>query len=68
MNRRLIFITGALLAASAVPVSAQQFVDEMASRLLAPAPTDYSNQLTIGGLDGDDDLDLIIANGGGFAS
>lgn len=44
------------------------FVDETTTRFPSPPPNDYSNQLTIGDLDGDLDLDLIFANGGGFVS
>jgi hypothetical protein len=59
----------ALLAlALALPASAQQFVDETASRFPTPPATDYSNQATVGDLDGDGDLDLIFANGGGFST
>ncbi|MBZ0112622.1 MAG: VCBS repeat-containing protein [Thermoanaerobaculia bacterium] len=46
--------------------SAQQFVDETASRFPTPAAADFSNQLTLGDLDGDFDLDIVIANGGDF--
>ncbi len=54
------------LIASALP--AQTFVDETSTRFPTPPPGDYSNQLTIGDLDGDDDLDIVFANGGGFIS
>ena len=47
---------------------AQQLVDETAARFPAPSPTNYTNQLTIGDLDGDGDLDIIFANGGNFST
>ena len=48
-------------------VSAQQFVDETDTRFPDPNPQDYSNQVTIGDLDNDGDLDMIWANGGGYS-
>ena len=53
---------------AAAPALAQQFIDETASRFPVPNPTEYTNQLTIGDLDNDGDLDIIFANGGGFSS
>ena len=47
---------------------AQRFEDQTAARFPAPPPNDFSNQLTIGDIDGDTDLDIIFANGGNFAS
>lgn len=52
----------------ATGAAAQQFVEQQATRFPQPAQTDYSNQLTIGDIDGDSDLDIIWANGGGFSS
>ncbi|MGB0715217.1 MAG: FG-GAP repeat domain-containing protein [Phycisphaerae bacterium] len=49
-------------------VFAQQFVDETSTRFPSPNPTDYTNQLTIGDIDNDNDLDIIFANGPGFSS
>lgn len=43
----------------------QQFQDETASRFPAD-PNEYTNQITVGDLDGDGDLDIIFANGGDF--
>jgi hypothetical protein len=51
-----------------VAAGAQQFVDETDTRFPTPAATDYSNQVTAGDLDGDLDLDLVFANGGGFST
>lgn len=56
------------LVAFATPAAAQQFVDDTSSRFPNPNPTDYTNQLTIGDLDNDGDLDIIFANGGNFGS
>ena len=53
---------------SSTAADAQQIVDETAARFPAPSPTNYTNQLTIGDLDGDDDLDIIFANGGNFST
>jgi len=49
------------------PLFAQQFVDETASRFPTPV-NEFSNQLTIGDIDGDLDLDIIFANGGNFST
>jgi hypothetical protein len=58
----------AIVALFPAPAPAQQFVDETASRFPKPAAVDFSNQLTLGDLDGDFDLDIVIANGGNFNS
>jgi len=50
------------------PVAAQQFQEQQSTRFPQPAALDYSNQLTIGDIDGDGDLDIIWANGGNFSS
>ena len=46
------------------PLAAQQFVDETATRFPQPNLLEYTNQVTIGDIDNDNDLDLIFANGG----
>ncbi len=46
----------------------QQFVEQSASRFPVPNPSEWTNQLTIGDIDNDGDLDLIFANGGNFSS
>ena len=47
------------------PVVAQQFSEESSVRFPAPL-NEYSNQITVGDIDNDGDLDLIFANGGNF--
>jgi len=49
-------------------VGAQQFVQETATRFPIPNPAEWTNQLTIGDLDNDGDLDIVFANGGGFST
>jgi hypothetical protein len=65
---------GGPLAAVAVvlaiggPVAAQQFFDRTSSLFPTPNPSEWTNQLTIGDLDGDGALDIVFANGGNFSS
>ena len=46
--------------------AAQQFTEQSSTRFPAPALSEYSNQITVGDIDNDGDLDLIFANGGNF--
>ena len=43
-----------------------QFTEQSSTRFPLPALNEYSNQITVGDIDGDNDLDLIFANGGNF--
>lgn len=61
-------LSGFLVLAFTLELGAQQFVDDTDTRFPFPNPTDYTNQLTIGDIDNDGDLDIIFANGGGFSS
>ena len=65
-----IFCSTASLAAVMITAasSAQQFVEETATRFPSPNPSDWTNQATVGDIDGDDDLDILFANGGNFSS
>ncbi len=66
-SSRLVLTAATTSILSAV-THAQQFIEESASRFPSPNPTDYTNQLTLGDIDADGDLDLIFANGSGFSS
>ncbi len=52
--------------AAAAPALAQQFQQQTTSRF--PTQAEYTNQATIGDLDGDGDLDIVFANGQGYSS
>lgn len=58
----------ALMPVFPVTVSGQQFVQETATRFPNPNPAEWTNQLSIGDLDGDGDLDIVFANGGNFST
>lgn len=63
-----VFCVCVVLMIVASTVSAQQFVQETSTRFPIPNPAEWTNQLTIGDLDNDGDLDLVFANGGTFSS
>lgn len=46
---------------------AQQFIDQAAARFGAPL-NEFSNQVALTDVDGDGDLDVAFANGGGFST
>ncbi len=62
---RVIAMASGLVAMSSALVG-QQFVQETSTRFPNPNPAEYTNQLTIGDIDNDGDLDIMFANGGGF--
>ncbi len=60
-----------LLAGGLVVVTASaqpQFVDQTSTRFPTPPPQEYTNQVAIHDVDGDGDLDVVFANGGGYTS
>ncbi|MCA9283871.1 MAG: VCBS repeat-containing protein [Phycisphaerales bacterium] len=62
--RLLIGLVPAFVAGSAM---GQQFVQQTAS-LFAGLPSEYTNQATVVDIDGDGDLDIVLANGQGYSS
>jgi hypothetical protein len=50
----------------ATPFAGAQFTQETSTRF--PTISEYTNQVSIGDIDNDGDLDIIWANGGGFGS
>ena len=52
--------------ACAHAATAQQFVDQTAARF--PVQAEYTNYIAVGDIDGDSDLDICFANGGGYST
>jgi len=68
-NVRLRMAAGtALSLVIAAGAGAQQFQEETAARFNPSNLTEYTNQASFADIDGDGDLDLAFANGGGFTS
>jgi plastocyanin len=63
---RLAAVCTGTLIATALPTHAQQFQDQTAARFPAPLLQEYTNQVSMVDVDGDVDLDIAFANGGGF--
>ena len=58
----------AFLLLSVQSVFAQQFTEQSLTRFPSPQLNEYTNQITVGDIDNDGDLDLVFANGGNFVS
>ncbi len=68
MTRARIVFVAIVAVAVAASVGAQQFVEATATRFPFPNPAEWTNQVTVGDIDNDGDLDLLFANGGNFST
>jgi len=65
-SRAALAIISFAASLAALPLAAQQFVDQSVARL--PDLLEYTSQAAIADVDGDGDLDIAFANGRGFSS
>src|SRR5262245_14956920 len=65
---RAMSLTFTVVVVLPAALMAQQFVQETSTRFPIPNPAEWTNQLTIGDLDNDGDLDIVFANGGDFSA
>ena len=67
-STRLSPLVIAVTLAAASSAFAQQFLNQTSTRFPATGNNEYTNQMTFADLDGDDDLDIVWANGQGYSA